>query len=369
MDSVLDDFFAEIGFGAFDDPDQRYESGGGGADDLVNMEDEEDVEDEEDGDNMLVTIECLNANSTPMDVLTTLKSNDYDITGYDFCIQGEVLKKNISIVEQCILVDGARNQVERVHLKMKIIHNTKKVEIMDILKPDVDTVESGAVAAAPEVGNDDNVNNNNNNSKKKASTAQRKQKQQQRTVEKVDEAAEGVSEETPAKKQRHTIQNKRLIGGLRPNHNNNNNNKMAAAADAAMAAAAAASAAGLTSPGNRSGNNGQIQLWQFLLELLTEADYRDYIHWTGDGSEFFLSQPERVAQLWGLRKNKPTMNYEKLSRALRYYYDGDMIAKVHGKRFVYKFVCDLKSVVGYDADELNHLVCELYEKRKSLMFQ
>ena len=35
-----------------------------------------------------------------------------------------------------------------------------------------------------------------------------------------------------------------------------------------------------------------------------------------------------MAQLWGERKHKPTMNYEKLSRALRYYYDGDMIAKV-----------------------------------------
>lgn len=52
------------------------------------------------------------------------------------------------------------------------------------------------------------------------------------------------------------------------------------------------------------------------------------IQWVGDEGEFKLNNPEMVAQLWGQRKNKPTMNYEKLSRALRYYYDGDMIAKV-----------------------------------------
>lgn len=79
--------------------------------------------------------------------------------------------------------------------------------------------------------------------------------------------------------------------------------------------------------------------------------------------EFKLNNPEMVAQLWGQRKNKPTMNYEKLSRALRYYYDGDMIAKVHGKRFVYKFVCDLKSLIGYDAQELDRLVCQTQQKR------
>lgn len=87
--------------------------------------------------------------------------------------------------------------------------------------------------------------------------------------------------------------------------------------------------------GNRTGNNGQIQLWQFLLEILTDREYRNIIYWmTGGNGEFKLNDPERVAQLWGERKNKPTMNYEKLSRALRYYYDGDMISKVHGKRFV-----------------------------------
>lgn len=114
--------------------------------------------------------------------------------------------------------------------------------------------------------------------------------------------------------------------------------------------------------GNRTGNNGQIQLWQFLLELLTDKEHRDVIHWLGSEGEFKLHNPEMVAQLWGERKNKPTMNYEKLSRALRYYYDGDMIAKVHGKRFVYKFVCDLKQLLGYSASELNRLVEECARK-------
>ena len=88
-----------------------------------------------------------------------------------------------------------------------------------------------------------------------------------------------------------------------------------------------------------SGNNGQIQLWQFLLELLTDRGSRHLIMWVGENGEFKLNDPEQVAAQWGRRKNKPAMNYEKLSRALRYYYDGDMIHKVHGKRFVFEFSC------------------------------
>ena len=56
--------------------------------------------------------------------------------------------------------------------------------------------------------------------------------------------------------------------------------------------------------GNRTGNNGQVQLWQFLLELLTEKEHREVIHWLGDDGEFKLENPEMVAQLWGNRKNK-----------------------------------------------------------------
>jgi GA-binding protein transcription factor, alpha len=84
---------------------------------------------------------------------------------------------------------------------------------------------------------------------------------------------------------------------------------------------------------NRNGNNGQIQLWQFLLEILTDSEYSSVIEWVGEAGEFKLNDPELCANLWGQRKNKPAMNYEKLSRALRYYYDGDMISKVQGKRF------------------------------------
>ncbi|XP_014672725.1 PREDICTED: ETS-like protein pointed, isoform P1 [Priapulus caudatus] len=47
--------------------------------------------------------------------------------------------------------------------------------------------------------------------------------------------------------------------------------------------------------------------------------------------------PDEVARRWGERKSKPNMNYDKLSRALRYYYDKNIMTKVHGKRYAYKF--------------------------------
>jgi GA-binding protein transcription factor alpha len=99
-------------------------------------------------------------------------------------------------------------------------------------------------------------------------------------------------------------------------------------------------------------SSGTIQLWQFLLELLASGNHRDCLEWAGEEGEFRLINPERVAELWGHRKNKANMNYEKMSRALRYYYDGDILGKVPGKHFTYKFICDLKSMVGYSYDEL-----------------
>ncbi|XP_003744297.1 ETS domain-containing transcription factor ets-5-like [Galendromus occidentalis] len=83
--------------------------------------------------------------------------------------------------------------------------------------------------------------------------------------------------------------------------------------------------------------SGQIQLWQFLLELLSDSSNANCIAWEGSNGEFKLTDPDEVARRWGERKSKPNMNYDKLSRALRYYYDKNIMTKVHGKRYAYRF--------------------------------
>ena len=78
-------------------------------------------------------------------------------------------------------------------------------------------------------------------------------------------------------------------------------------------------------------------MWQFLLELLSDSTNANSITWEGTNGEFKLVDPDEVARRWGERKSKPNMNYDKLSRALRYYYDKNIMTKVHGKRYAYKF--------------------------------
>uniref|UniRef100_A0AAX7U7U6 ETS domain-containing protein n=1 Tax=Astatotilapia calliptera TaxID=8154 RepID=A0AAX7U7U6_ASTCA len=85
---------------------------------------------------------------------------------------------------------------------------------------------------------------------------------------------------------------------------------------------------------------GSLQLWQFLLTLLDNPANAHLIIWTGRNMEFKLIDPEEVARLWGIQKNRPAMNYDKLSRSLRYYYEKGIMQKVAGERYVYKFVCN-----------------------------
>ncbi|KAI8431622.1 hypothetical protein MSG28_016101 [Choristoneura fumiferana] len=67
------------------------------------------------------------------------------------------------------------------------------------------------------------------------------------------------------------------------------------------------------------------------------------------GLEFKLHEPEEVARRWGAQKNRPAMNYDKLSRSLRYYYEKGIMQKVAGERYVYKFVCDPEALFSMAA--------------------
>uniref|UniRef100_A0A8C5NMS1 ETS variant transcription factor 4 n=1 Tax=Junco hyemalis TaxID=40217 RepID=A0A8C5NMS1_JUNHY len=104
---------------------------------------------------------------------------------------------------------------------------------------------------------------------------------------------------------------------------------------------------------------GSLQLWQFLVALLDNPTNSHFIAWTGRGMEFKLIEPEEVARLWGIQKNRPAMNYDKLSRSLRYYYEKGIMQKVAGERYVYKFVCEPEALLSMAFPEQPRLKAEL----------
>lgn len=54
---------------------------------------------------------------------------------------------------------------------------------------------------------------------------------------------------------------------------------------------------------------------------------------------FKIEDSAQVARLWGVRKNRPAMNYDKLSRSIRQYYKKGIIRKPDiSQRLVYQFV-------------------------------
>ena len=107
---------------------------------------------------------------------------------------------------------------------------------------------------------------------------------------------------------------------------------------------------------NLKDTSSSIQLWPFLLELLTSKESMALIHWVGDDGEFEFIEPELVAQMWGQQKGNSTMNFNKLSRALRNYYANGIINKVNGQQYIYKFMFDLKETLGYSVKELRSIL-------------
>ncbi|CAG9563406.1 unnamed protein product [Danaus chrysippus] len=89
-----------------------------------------------------------------------------------------------------------------------------------------------------------------------------------------------------------------------------------------------------------SNTNGRL-LWDFLQQLLNDPTqrYTNYIAWKNrDTGVFKIVDPAGLAKLWGIQKNHLSMNYDKMSRALRYYYRVNILRKVQGERHCYQFL-------------------------------
>lgn len=130
-----------------------------------------------------------------------------------------------------------------------------------------------------------------------------------------------------------------------------------------------------------SSSSGQpIHLWQFLRELLLKPhNYGRCIRWLNKEKGIFkIEDSAHVARLWGLRKNRPAMNYDKLSRSIRQYYKKGIIRKPDvSQRLVYQFVhpvwgkrCNTKRLEGEEEEQQEctdqvHCIIVLEVKRRS----
>jgi len=96
---------------------------------------------------------------------------------------------------------------------------------------------------------------------------------------------------------------------------------------------------------NKNKSN-KLNLWQFILSILQDPlTCPCCIYWVDIQQGIFkIADSKFLSKLWGISINKPKMNYQMLSRSLRYSYDLKIIRKVPNCHLTYQF-CKLPSSI------------------------
>merc|ERR1712110_81177 len=82
-----------------------------------------------------------------------------------------------------------------------------------------------------------------------------------------------------------------------------------------------------------------LKITQWIVSLLRDPMYNPSVITWADETEgvFSIRDTIKLASLWGEVKRNPEMNYEKLSRAMRYSYNNGELEPIREQRLTYKF--------------------------------
>merc|ERR1712038_694160 len=98
-----------------------------------------------------------------------------------------------------------------------------------------------------------------------------------------------------------------------------------------------------------------LKISQWIVKLLRDPETNpSVIRWEDEPEgKFRVINSNAFAQLWAVEKKNPAMNYEKLSRAMRYYYRNKEIEMVKGERLTYKFGPNMRDFRAKDRNDPN----------------
>merc|ERR1712212_1047268 len=98
-----------------------------------------------------------------------------------------------------------------------------------------------------------------------------------------------------------------------------------------------------------------LKISQWIVELLRNPETNpSVIMWEDEpAGKFRVINSNAFAALWAKVKKNPAMNYEKLSRAMRYYYRNKEIEMVKGERLTYKFGPNMRDFRAKDRNDPN----------------